>query len=61
LFLTALLVSYYGVARNAPAIWRDVGVTFTLAGFILAVKVRNSPVQKKRQEMTRVMVDECRL
>lgn len=32
----------YGVLRDAPAIWIGNGVTFALAGFILAVKLRSA-------------------
>lgn len=32
---------YYGVLRNAPAIWLGNGVTFALVGLILSVKIRN--------------------
>jgi MtN3 and saliva related transmembrane protein len=38
---TALWI-VYGLWRNAPAIWLGNGVTLTLAGFILWVKMRNS-------------------
>jgi MtN3 and saliva related transmembrane protein len=31
----------YGVLREAPAIWLGNGVTLTLAGFILSVKIRS--------------------
>ena len=30
---------FYGVLRDAPAIWIGNGVTFALAGFILSVKI----------------------
>jgi len=32
---------FYGVLRDAPAIWLGNGVTFALAGFILSVKTKN--------------------
>jgi MtN3 and saliva related transmembrane protein len=31
----------YGVLREAPAIWLGNGVTLTLAGFIVSVKIRS--------------------
>ncbi len=35
-----LLWIFYGLWRNAPAIWLGNGVTFALAGFILLVKLK---------------------
>lgn len=32
---------FYGLMRQAPAIWLGNGVTLALVGFILSVKVRN--------------------
>jgi len=32
---------FYGVLRDAPAIWLGNGVTFALAGFILLVKMKS--------------------
>jgi MtN3 and saliva related transmembrane protein len=32
---------YYGVLRDAPAIWLGNGVTLALCGFILKVKIEN--------------------
>jgi MtN3 and saliva related transmembrane protein len=32
---------FYGVSRDAPAIWLGNGVTFALAGFILSVKMKS--------------------
>lgn len=32
---------FYGVWRDAPAIWLGNGVTLALVGFILAVKIEN--------------------
>ena len=32
---------FYGVLRDAPAIWLGNGITFMLAGFILAVKLKS--------------------
>lgn len=52
---------FYGVLRDAPAIWLGNGVTLALAGFILLVKLRPGTVRNRGQEMTGVMVDECRL
>ena len=52
---------FYGVLRDAPAIWLGNGVTLALAGFILMVKLRPGTVRNRGQEMTGVVVDECRL
>ena len=32
---------FYGLLRDAPAIWLGNGVTFALVGVILSVKIRN--------------------
>ena len=37
----------YGLLRGAPAIWLGNGVTLTLAGFILVVKLQNDWCGKK--------------
>ncbi len=55
---------FYGVLRDAPAIWLGNSVTFALAGFILSVKLRNGLVPetpRKTQAMTVARMDECRL
>ena len=52
---------FYGVLRDAPAIWLGNGVTLALAGFILLVKLRPGTVRNRGQEMAGVMVDACRL
>jgi MtN3 and saliva related transmembrane protein len=36
----------YGMLRNAPAIWLGNGVTLTLAGIILSVKLRSVAAPK---------------
>jgi MtN3 and saliva related transmembrane protein len=36
----------YGMQRDAPAIWLGNGVTLTLAGFILSVKLRTAAALK---------------
>jgi hypothetical protein len=52
---------FYGVLREAPAIWIGNAVTLALVGFILSVKMRGGLVQERPQEMTSATVDECRL
>jgi MtN3 and saliva related transmembrane protein len=37
----------YGMLRDAPAIWLGNGVTLTLAGFILSVKLRSAASVQK--------------
>jgi MtN3 and saliva related transmembrane protein len=36
-----MLWIFYGVWRDAPAIWLGNGITFVLAGFILLVKMKS--------------------
>ena len=52
---------FYGVLRDAPAIWIGNAVTLALVGFILSVKMRSGLVQERPQGMTSATVDECRL
>ena len=39
---------FYGVLRNAPAIWFGNGVTFALVGLILLVKTQNLLVAQSK-------------
>ena len=42
---------FYGLLRNAPAIWLGNGVTFALVGLILSVKIKNLLVYNKGSEI----------
>lgn len=48
---------FYGVLRDAPAIWIGNAVTLALVGFILPVKMRSGLVQKPQKKMTSTTVD----
>jgi MtN3 and saliva related transmembrane protein len=52
---------FYGVLRDAPAIWIGNAVTLALVGFILSVKMSSGVVQLKPEGIAGAMVDECRL
>jgi MtN3 and saliva related transmembrane protein len=42
---------FYGLLRDAPAIWLGNGVTFALVGLILSVKIKNLLVYNKGSEI----------